>query len=269
MQEAIHDPSVPEVETLPPSKLGTHEFWDSTYGRELESFQDIGDEGEVWFGEDSSDEILDWIAHHLPSPMTPTTKTSFSELESPIDRPTTGLESQHILDVGCGNGQLLFLLAQGGYSVNQLTGIDYSAGSIELTSRIAQAKGIKGLRLEVKDILRDTIEPPNRSMMRQGKERDGWDLITDKGTFDAISLSDELMDGQKSYTHYPSRISSLLAKPGGILLITSCNWTEEELIKIFVTPETGLRYHSKIPRSSFTFGGTEGTTITTIAFQLS
>lgn len=98
MQEANHDRSVPEVETLPPSKLGTHEFWDLTYGRELESFQDIGDEGEVWFGEDSSDEILDWIAHHLPSPMTPTNKTSFSELESQNDRPLPGLESQHILD---------------------------------------------------------------------------------------------------------------------------------------------------------------------------
>lgn len=94
--------------------------------------------------------------------------------------------------VGCGNGQLLFLLAQGGYSVNQLTGIDYSAGSIELTSRIAQAKGIKGLRLQVKDILRDTIEPPNRLMTRQGKDRDGWDLITDKG----VGIYDFLLLGK-------------------------------------------------------------------------
>lgn len=30
----------------------------------------------------------------------------------------------------------------------------------------------------------------------------------------------------------------------------------------------GFRYHSKIPRKAFTFGGTAGTTITTIAFQL-
>ncbi|KAG0144823.1 hypothetical protein CROQUDRAFT_659509 [Cronartium quercuum f. sp. fusiforme G11] len=261
-------PSNLTVETLPPSKLGTHEYWDLTYGRELESFEDIGDEGEVWFGEVSSDEILDWIARYLPPPTTPTTPITFSELEAAQDHSRPDSKSQHILDVGCGNGQLLFLLAQGGFPVSCLSGIDYVASSIELTSRIAKSKGIDGLRLEVKDILRDKIELPSRPRKRHGIDREGWDLITDKGTFDAICLSDEMLDGKKLCKHYPGRISNLLAKPGGIFLITSCNWTEQELISTFVTEETGLRYHSKIPRTSFTFGGTQGTTITTIAFQL-
>ncbi|KAA1131785.1 hypothetical protein PGTUg99_025216 [Puccinia graminis f. sp. tritici] len=38
--------------------------------------------------------------------------------------------------------------SDGGYSVDCLTGIDYSASSIELSSQIARAKGIQGLRLE-------------------------------------------------------------------------------------------------------------------------
>jgi SAM-dependent methyltransferase len=83
-----------------------------------------------------------------------------------------------LLPVGCGNGQLLFLLAQGGYSVDCLTGVDYSASSIELTSQIARSKGIEGLRLEVRDVLRETIEPPHRTRTSGSK---GWDLITDKG----------------------------------------------------------------------------------------
>ncbi|KAA1121094.1 hypothetical protein PGTUg99_012083 [Puccinia graminis f. sp. tritici] len=59
-----------------------------------------------------------------------------------------GRTDSQILNVGCGNGQLLFLIAQGGYSVDCLTGIDYSASSIELTSQMARTKGIQGLRLE-------------------------------------------------------------------------------------------------------------------------
>ncbi|KAA1108709.1 hypothetical protein PGT21_022431 [Puccinia graminis f. sp. tritici] len=170
-----------EVESLVPSRLGTQAYWDDNYGRELSNFCEAGDEGEVWFGEASSDEILDWIARYLPSPMTPT-KLSFStgtdedgQLPGPLGN---GRTDSQILDVGCGNGQLLFLLAQGGYSVDCLTGVDYSASSIELTSQIARAKGIQGLRLEVRDVLRDTIEPPHRTRISGSK---GWDLITDKG----------------------------------------------------------------------------------------
>ncbi|KAA1113213.1 hypothetical protein PGT21_025236 [Puccinia graminis f. sp. tritici] len=59
-----------------------------------------------------------------------------------------GRTDSQILNVVCGNRQLLFLISQGGYSVDCLTGIDYSASSIELSSQIARAKGIQGLRLE-------------------------------------------------------------------------------------------------------------------------
>ncbi|OAV87249.1 hypothetical protein PTTG_00577 [Puccinia triticina 1-1 BBBD Race 1] len=252
-----------EMESLVPSRLGTQAYWDDNYGRELSNFCEAGDEGEVWFGEASSDEILDWIARYLPSPMTPT-KLSFSGSDDGEGPVASARTDSQILDVGCGNGQLLFLLAQGGYSVECLAGVDYSASSIELTSQIARSKGIEGLRLEVKDVLREPIEPPHRTGLSDSK---GWDLITDKGTFDAICLSEEKIDGRKLETIYPEKILDLLVKPGGIFLITSCNWTEEELIQKFVSPNIGFKFHSKIPRASFSFGGSKGSTITTIAFQ--
>ncbi|CAH7666513.1 S-adenosyl-L-methionine-dependent methyltransferase [Phakopsora pachyrhizi] len=256
-----------EKGTFQPSELGTLSFWNVNYDRELESFKEFGDEGEVWFGEDSSDEILDWVARFIPPPLSGSLQESFIIDDCSQMEAVKKLNNKRpqILDVGCGNGQLLFLLVQGGYGVENLTGIDYSAGSIELTNEIAQLKGINGLRLEVKDIIKDEVNPP--LLNSNGKERRGWDLITDKGTFDAICLSNEELEGRKLSEHYPSRISDLLVKPGGIFLITSCNWTEDELISKFVKPEFGLRVHSKIPRHCFTFGGNSGSTITTIAFE--
>lgn len=36
------------VEALPNSKLGTQEYWDSIYDREIDNYDQIGDEGEIW-----------------------------------------------------------------------------------------------------------------------------------------------------------------------------------------------------------------------------
>jgi hypothetical protein len=36
------------VEALPSSKLGTKDHWDSVYAREIDNYDEIGDEGEVW-----------------------------------------------------------------------------------------------------------------------------------------------------------------------------------------------------------------------------
>jgi len=269
MSDRTESPSAEEetssTEQLVPSRLGTQEYWDTNYIRELSNFSAEGDEGEVWFGATSSDEILDWIARHMPPPMATPTRATFSgtgAMRSVEPGGVAGRDSTQILDVGCGNGQLLFLLAQGGYPVSSLAGMDYSASSIELCGQIARAKGIQGLRLEVRDILRDPIEPPRRPGRPQG-----WDLITDKGTFDAICLSDQAIDGRPLAQLYPLKIRDLLVKPGGIFLITSCNWTEEELRAKFISPQTGFSFHSKIPRALFSFGGRTGSTITTIAFQ--
>lgn len=49
-----------------PSKLGTIEHWESVYQREVAMHKEMGDEGEVWFGEDSAEEMKDWAEEHCP-----------------------------------------------------------------------------------------------------------------------------------------------------------------------------------------------------------
>lgn len=35
--------------------------WDKCYDREIENFDDHGDEGEVWFGEDAMYRVMRWL----------------------------------------------------------------------------------------------------------------------------------------------------------------------------------------------------------------
>lgn len=53
-------------EELPPSKLGTKEYWDKVYEREVDVFEDTGDEGEVWFGERAMEKMRDWVYANCP-----------------------------------------------------------------------------------------------------------------------------------------------------------------------------------------------------------
>jgi len=77
------------------------------------------------------------------------------------------------------------------------------------------------------DLLRDNIE-------------DKWDLVLDKGTFDALALSNEVVDGNGRLPSivYPERIARLV-REGGFFLITSCNFTEEEIWRRYTRPELG------------------------------
>merc|ERR1712083_76254 len=87
-----------------------------------------------------------------------------------------------------------------------------------------------------------------------------YDVVVDKGTFDAISLGEKAVEDKKSYIR---NVGELL-KPEGLLLITSCNWTEEELRAQF----SGV-FHQKyvLPTPFFTFGGVKGNTVTAVVFQ--
>ena len=59
-----------------------------------------------------------------------------------------------------------------------------------------------------------------------------YSVVTDKGTFDAIGLSE---DGQSKQTLYIRCVHSLL-QPGGLLIMTSCNSTLQELVSCFTAP---------------------------------
>lgn len=46
---------------LDSSELGTREYWEKAYKTEISNFDDHGDSGDVWFGEDSAHRVIDWI----------------------------------------------------------------------------------------------------------------------------------------------------------------------------------------------------------------
>ncbi|KAG5635727.1 hypothetical protein H0H81_010305 [Sphagnurus paluster] len=195
------------------SKLGTKEHWDTIYEEELNNFEEIGDEGEIWFGEESVERMVEWVLENIPSSSNPST-----------------------VEVGSGNGTLLFALAEAGYRVTHLSGIDYSSGAVKLAKSIAMSRELH-IAFNVSDFLQD--DPPPLPYMEDSS--DGvWDLILDKGTYDAIALGIKDENGDSPVVKYPGRVDSIL-KPGGFFLITSCNFTEEELKAAFMK-ETRLDY---------------------------
>ena len=97
-----------------------------------------------------------------------------------------------------------------------------------------------------------------------------FELVHDKGTFDAISLS---ADATTACPSYRARVASMV-KPGGLLLITSCNWTEEELERwIGRTGGRGdgilLDRVGRIGYGRYKFGGQEGGVLTGLCWRRS
>lgn len=115
-----------------------------------------------------------------------------------------------------------------------MIGIDYSPKAIELARMVAKERGIEeSFKFEVIDIIKDNLE--GASWVPNG----GFDIILDKGTYDAISLSKELLEnGKRIYEIYPRKVSAVL-KRGGLFIVASCNWTEDEL-KQKLTAQCGM-----------------------------
>ncbi|KAF7336717.1 Protein-lysine N-methyltransferase EFM4 [Mycena venus] len=239
----IPGPGPMSVSDLQPSKLGSKEHWDHVYETELANFQEHGDEGEIWFGVQSVEKMVKWALEHVPPSQNPS-----------------------ILEVGTGNGTLLFALADAGYDSSLLCGIDYSADAVKLARAIAATtEGGDAITFAECDFLTaDPPRPPHAPPADQPP--DSWDLLLDKGTFDAIALAEKDEDGKSPAARYPARVARLL-KPGASFLTTSCNFTEEELRATFETPETGLVYHSRIQHKTFTFGGKSGSPVSSVAFM--
>eukprot|EP00210_Caulerpa_lentillifera_P000206 g201.t1 len=206
-------------------ELGKLEYWDAAYKQEYENFTDFGDEGEIWFGEDVLETLISWLNQCIQS------------------RFGTDRDIQ-ILDIGCGNGHLLFELHQLGYQ--NLTGTDYSQQSILLANEIFQSKGISSIQFLVDNVLNSKLHKK-------------FDVVVDKGTFDAITLGDQPRN------EYPRSICQLL-KPCGILVLTSCNFTKKELIEEF---KGQLEWIDNVTDyKSFSFAGEEGTRVSTVAFKI-
>jgi len=141
-----------------------------------------------------------------------------------------------------------------------------SEDSIKLAKSVALARGHDSIAFHTSDFLNSA--PPTLDGMSLSAGGSAWDLLLDKGTYDAIALADKLPDGTTLIAGYPSRVSNAL-KNGGYFLITSCNFTEEELKASFAAPGSELMYHSRVAHPTFSFGGKTGSTVSTVAFRKS
>lgn len=173
--------------------------------------------------------------------------------------------------MGTGNGHFLLRLRgfdgdedgeeDGGGEkwAGRMLGVDYSAQSVEFARRIAASEGV-----EVEFAYFDLMTDSPASILTHD-QAGGWDVVLDKGTFDAISLSEERDDrGRRLCEGYRERVVPLV-REGGLLLVTSCNWTGEELRGWFAG--AGLGVVGEVRYRSFVFGGAQGQTISSVCFR--
>lgn len=203
-----------------------------------------------------------------------------------------------ILDLGTGNGQLLFSLSgvrdeedddeeededddedgspRGLISTpDRMHGVDYSPSSICLCQDIAAAStsflgaDIQQIHWKVVDML------DAQAASNAGK----FDILLDKGTLDAIALasasaaasaSSSSSSSSSPLNTYISHLASVSTdSESTLLLITSCNFTAEELIARITTASSGAwKHHETLPpKKEFSFGGVKGSTTCCVAFK--
>lgn len=233
------------------SKLGTQEYWNNFYKREIDNFNnDSDDTGECWF--DDSDAELKMVQFLV---------------EKLNDGAFEELTTIRFIDLGTGNGHLLFQLQEELEEECERTdlnfffkGIDYSPDSVEFSKSIQTKRGLTNFEFDQVDLL------AKENAFLQANEGK-YDIMLDKGTLDAIALNNDPIadfDNKIGLEVYTSQVTKLL-HPGSVFLVTSCNFTEEELTKI-ITEEGSLEVWDKINYKTFEFGGVQGSTICSIAF---
>lgn len=222
---------------LKPSKLGTKQYWDDFYKMEKKNFsENPEDTGECWFNDSNAeDKMVEYI---------------FEEIK-PL------LKELKVCDLGTGNGHLLFQLYEEGLTGDELVGIDYSETSVEFAKQVAHDKDF-----DVKFYQSDLLVENDEFI---GNHQQYFNLVLDKGTLDAIALNDaKYENGQSGVETYPSHAAQLVQKDG-ILLITSCNFTEAELTAL-ITKNGDFQKFNRIDYPVFEFGGQTGSTICSVAF---
>ncbi|KAK9469291.1 methyltransferase domain-containing protein [Lipomyces arxii] len=246
-----------EVEKLNSSKLGTKQYWDDFYAVEQKNFSDNSeDEGEVWFSDaDAEDKVVKFLIDHTAS------SAEYVSDEFPFLK-----DSTTVIDLGTGNGHLVFRVRSEAEFRAELVGIDYSETSVQFANRILQKKK----ECEEIEDPKNNVKFNHVDFLSTGYTHTGeaFDLVLDKGTLDAIALSgDSLCDGQTGVQLYPAVVRDNFVKHGGIILITSCNFTEDELIKLMDIE--GLEVWKTINYPVYEFGGMKGQSISSVAFRRS
>ncbi|OQD87282.1 hypothetical protein PENANT_c006G04251 [Penicillium antarcticum] len=108
----------------------------------------------------------------------------------------------------------------------------------------------------------ESAPTPDKSLNWFPYSAGGFDIVLDKGTFDAVSLADDAKT-TRVCERYPD-IARRLVRRGGFLVVTTCNWTEEELVHWFTggkekgDGEDRLVVWGRVEYPRFRFGGHEG-----------
>ncbi|KAK5076975.1 Protein-lysine N-methyltransferase efm4 [Lithohypha guttulata] len=254
---------------LRPSELGDKDYWDTTYQNELDN--GIGQDGDrditaldSWFAEiDAPIKVLEFLTNE-DFPLSP------NNTERIIESPT-------VLDLGTGNGSSLFELKLEGEYDGAMFGVDYSGQSLDLAKQLwnkhlhqqeeAEKQQQGTISFEQMDILKDVPED------KPWWPKAGFDLVLDKGTFDAISLSAETVELEGAMVRvveaYPGKVAPMV-KPGGFLIITSVNWTENEVVRWFtesVGTQGVLEEFGRVKYPVYEFGGRKGQGVASVCFR--
>lgn len=230
-------------------------YWDEQYEEELRNFLDNGDYGYVWYGEPLTRRIVARILTEFNS--YPSIETS---------------DSINIIDVGCGNAFLLTTLIEKSIELLpkttvdrlRLSGIDYSANAIELSKKFVESEG-KNNQIDLQQC--DFLDLDQIQRLYPGTK---FDFIVDKGTFDAICLlnGDSIDQVREKY----ERSVLALSRSGTILIIASCNHSEDELMSVF-KQTSGIEDHlysrllHRIETPKIKFGGQEGSQVTCLVIK--
>ncbi|KAK3701508.1 Protein-lysine N-methyltransferase efm4 [Vermiconidia calcicola] len=263
----------PHRRQLDPSELGTKEYWDVVYDRELRNHEnDADDEGTVWFSESNAEDAVVRQLNKLQEAGF-LRRDGVSGDDSQPDNVTerakhaASSQSSRFLDLGTGNGHMLYQLREedddGNVWSGEMIGVDYSEASIKLAQGIATQKYGNDTELPASLCFYcwDLLSSPPGDWLA-----DGFHVVLDKGTFDAISLMDHEAASRHPCETYRHKVTPLL-KAGGFLFITSCNWTKDELLDWLVTEEGELAFFDEAKYPTFIFGGRTGQSIVTIVLQ--
>ena len=120
--------SAPPPEHLNTSALGTRAYWDTAYTTERQNFSsDPTDEGTIWFSDAGAEERMLSFLEDL---------SDEGQIHKEDNDENKGAR---FLDLGTGNGHLLFALREDEWS-GEMVGVDYSTESVTLATSIRDAK---------------------------------------------------------------------------------------------------------------------------------
>lgn len=246
--ESLSQVTMSNPEHLNTSELGTKSYWDAAYETERQNFSsNPEDEGTIWFSDAGAEERMLSFLENLSD------EGQLHKDDASDETPT------RFLDLGTGNGHLLFALREDEWE-GEMVGVDYAPQSVKLADEICQSKGEEYADIQFHEW--DLLGQDAGAWLG-----DGFDVVLDKGTFDAICLAQETdAQGRRICEGYREKVEKLIKK-GGRFLITSCNWTEEEVKGWFDVEGGELVYESKAKYPSFTFGGKTGTSVCTLCFR--